>query len=192
MTETLKQREIYGFKDIRSFEMLFKLHYQNLCAYAYLFLKDADTSEDTVQEVFYKLWNKKDDIHIDTSLKSYLFRAVRNGCMNVIEHMKVRDGYKEHAGDSIRTEQVTAVDHAIVNELEQKISETINKLPPERKKVFVMSRYEGLKYREIADELGISVKTVENQMYQALGFMRENLKEYMLLILLLIILRMGR
>ena len=172
--------------------MLFKLHYQNLCAYAYLFLKDSDTSEDTVQEVFFKLWNKRTEISIDTSLKSYLFRAVRNGCMNVIEHMKVRDGYRDNTGYAMGAEQVTTVDHAIVNELEQKIKETIDKLPPERKKVFVMSRYEGLKYREIADELGISVKTVENQMYQALGFMREHLKEYMMVVLLLIILKMGR
>lgn len=172
--------------------MLFKLHYQNLCSYAYLFLKDTDTSEDTVQEVFYKLWNKRADIKIDTSLKSYLFRAVRNGCMNVIEHMKVREGFRDSTAHGLGAEQMSAVDPAIVNELEQKIRETIDKLPPERKKVFVMSRYEGLKYREIAEELGISVKTVENQMYQALGFMRENLKEYMIMILLLIILKMGR
>jgi len=190
--ETVIQKDIYGFKNIRDFEMLFKSHYQNLCTYAYLFLKDADTSEDTVQEVFFKLWKNKDKISIDTSLKSYLFRAVRNGCMNVIEHIKVKEGYRDSTAHGLEGDQHTSVDQAIVNELEQKIKETIDLLPPERRKIFMMSRYEGLKYREIAEELGISVKTVENQMYQALGFLRENLKDYLPLILCLVFLRMGK
>jgi RNA polymerase sigma-70 factor (ECF subfamily) len=192
VNKALTSKDIYGFNDIRDFEMLFKSHYQNLCSYAYLFLKDPDISEDTVQEVFFKLWKNRETIEIDTSVKSYLFRAVRNGCMNVIEHMKVRDGYREIVEGAYYGDNSDSIDQAIVNELEQKIRETIDLLPPERRKIFLMSRYEGLKYREIADELGISVKTVENQMYQALGFMRENLKEYLPLILWLIFLKMGK
>ena len=172
--------------------MLFKSHYQNLCAYAYLFLKDADVSEDTVQEVFYKLWKNREKISVDSSVKSYLFRAVRNGCMNVLEHIKVKEGYVDSTAHGLEGDQHTSVDQAIVNELEQKIKETIDLLPTERRKIFMMSRYEGLKYREIAEELDISVKTVENQMYKALGFMRENLKDYLPLILWLIFLRMGK
>ena len=106
--------------------------------------------------------------------------------------MKVKEGYVESTALGFEGDQHTSVDQAIVNELELKIKETIDLLPPERRKIFMMSRYEGLKYREIAEELGISVKTVENQMYQALGFMRENLKDYLPLILWLIFLRMGK
>lgn len=192
MNQTITSKDLYGFKDIRDFELLFKSHYQNLCSYAYLFLKDPDISEDTVQDVFYKLWKNRDAVSIKTSVKSYLFRAVRNGCMNVIEHMKVRDGYRENIEGGYHGEKQETIDHAIVSELELKIRETIDRLPAERKKIFMMSRYEGLKYREIADELGISVKTVENQMYQALGFLRENLKEYLPLILWLIFIKMGK
>jgi len=192
VNQTITSKDLYGFKDIRDFELLFKSHYQNLCSYAYLFLKDPDISEDTVQDVFYKLWKNRDAVSIKTSVKSYLFRAVRNGCMNVIEHMKVRDGYRENIEGGYNGEKQETIDHAIVSELELKIRETIDRLPAERKKIFMMSRYEGLKYREIADELGISVKTVENQMYQALGFLRENLKEYLPLILWLIFIKMGK
>ena len=161
--------------------MLFKSHYKNLCSYAYLFVKDADSAEDMVQEVFYKLWKNKEKLKIDSSIKSYLFRSVRNACMNFLEHMKVRDGYREFSEANNQRGNST-YDHAIVNELERKIKETIDKLPPER-------RNEGLKYREIAEELDISVKTVENQMYQALSFLRENLKEYLPFILMLFFLR---
>ena len=192
MTEVISRIEKGGLETTRDFEVLFKLHYRNLCAYAYLFLKDVDTSEDTVQEVFFKLWKNKAKISIGTSLKSYLFRSVRNGCMNVIEHRKVRDIYRESAKTGFGESQEPAIDHAIVKELEQRINETIDMLPPERKKVFMMSRYEGLKYREIAEELSISVKTVENQMYQALIFMREHLHEYIPLVLLLFFLKMGK
>lgn len=192
MTEVRSTTDIIGFTDIRDFEMLFKEHYENLCSYAYLFLKDTDTSEDAVQEVFYKLWKSRDKISIDTSIKSYLFRAVRNSCMNVIEHLKVKEGYRDSTAQGLEGDQHTSVDQSIVNELEQKIKETIDLLPSERRKVFMMSRYEGLKYREIAKELNISVKTVENQMYQALIFMREHLKEYLPLILWLIFLRNSK
>lgn len=192
MVQTYTSKDIYGFKDIRDFEMLFKSHYKNLCSYAYLFLNDEDASEDTVQEVFYKLWKGKDKIRVDTSVKSYLFRAVRNGCMNVIEHIKVKEAYYVNTRSENPEERYETIDQAIVHELEQKIKETIDQLPPERRKIFMMSRYEGLKYREIADELGISVKTVENQMYQALNYLREGLKEYLPLILWLIFTRMGK
>ena len=192
VTEVISKRDISEFENIQDFELLFKEHYKNLCAYAYLFLKDADTSEDTVQEVFLKLWKNKEKISIETSLKSYLFRSVRNSCLNVIEHLKVREGYRESTTKGYESSQQPTIDQAIVNELEQKIKETIEMLPTERRKIFMMSRYEGLKYREIAEELSISVKTVENQMYKALGFMRDHLKEYLPLILWLIFLRNGK
>ena len=185
-------KDIHATGSIKDYEVLFKLHYKNLCAYAYLFLKDSDVSEDTVQEVFFKLWRNRESVQIDSSIKSYLFRAVRNGCMNVIEHNKVREGYRESSVRGHEQDQQSNFDQAIVNELEQKINESINLLPTERRKIFIMSRYEGLKYREIAEELGISIKTVENQMYQALKFLRENLKEYLPLILWLIFLRNGK
>jgi RNA polymerase sigma-70 factor (ECF subfamily) len=175
----------FAIKDIADFEKLFKSQYSKLCSYANLFLNDPDAAEDVVQEVFFKLWKNRDELSINTTLKSYLFRAVRNGCMNVIDHISVRDAYKVVNEEDIRDYESNLIDETIVSELEQRIRESIDQLPSERRKIFILSRFEGLKYREIADKLNISVKTVENQMYQALRFLRENLVDYLPLILLI-------
>ncbi|MFA6126561.1 MAG: RNA polymerase sigma-70 factor [Bacteroidales bacterium] len=171
--------------DISDFEKLFKLHYSKLCSYANLFLNDPDAAEDVVQEVFFKLWKNRDELTVSTTIKSYLFRAVRNGCMNVIDHITVREAYKVVNEEDIRDSERHLIDEAVVSELEQRIRETIDELPVERRKIFIMSRFDGLKYREIADQLNISVKTVENQMYQALRFLRERLVDYLPLLLVI-------
>ena len=175
----------FALADIGDFEQLFKSQYGKLCSYANLFLNDPDASEDVVQEVFFKLWKNRDQLSINTTVKSYLFRAVRNGCLNVIEHMKVRDTHKAVNEEDIKSSETDAVDETVVMELEQRIRESIDQLPVERRKIFMLSRFEGLKYREIADQLNISVKTVENQMYHALRFLRERLVDYLPLLLLI-------
>lgn len=161
-----------------NFEELFNTHYSNLCAYANNFLKDVDASEEVVQEILFKLWTNKDSIIITTSVQSYLFRAVRNASLNVLKHVNIREDYKLHHEYEMQEEQ-SSEDEMIVSELEQKIREAIDQLPLERKKVFIMSRYEGLKYKEIADKLNISVSTVENQMVKALKFLRNELADYL-------------
>jgi len=171
--------------DISDFERLFKSHYSQLCSYANLFLNDPDAAEDVVQEVFFKLWKNREKLTINTTIKSYLFRAVRNGCMNVIDHISVREAYKIVNEEDIKDSEKNLINETVVSELEQRIKETIDQLPAERRKIFIMSRFDGLKYREIAEKLNISVKTVENQMYQALRFLREKLVDYLPLILLI-------
>jgi RNA polymerase sigma-70 factor, ECF subfamily len=171
------------------FEMLFKTHYSALCSYANGFLRDPDSSEEVVQEVMLKIWINREDLIIGTSMKSYLFRAVRNGCMNVMKHLKVREEYRSwrvHAGDDTNRSKE---DDMIGSELEQKIRDAIDRLPLERKKVFIMSRYDGLTYSQIAEKLGISVKTVENQMGKALKSLREELSDYLPWILLFLVSR---
>jgi len=167
-----------------AFEALFRAHYSNLCSYACVFLNDLDAAEDIVQEVLYKLWRDRNQLTIKSSLKSYLFRSVRNACLNVISHIAIREEYKNFNEQEIQEAERQFTDQSIVSELELKIRETIEELPTERRRVFLMSRFEGLKYKEIAEKLGVSVKTVENQMYKALQYLRENLAEYMPLILL--------
>ncbi|MCX6225396.1 MAG: RNA polymerase sigma-70 factor [Bacteroidia bacterium] len=171
--------------DIANFEKLFKTHYSRLCSYANLFLNDPDAAEDVVQDLFFKLWKNRDEITINTTIKSYLFRAVRNGCMNVIDHISVREAYKIVNEEDIKDSEGNLIDETIVSELEQRIKETIDQLPVVRRKIFIMSRFDGLKYHEIADKLNISVKTVENQMYQALKYLRERLVDYLPLMLLI-------
>ncbi len=159
------------------FEKIFRDHYSNLCAYANHFLKDTDASEEVVQEVMYKLWMQRSAIVITGSLQSYLFRAVRNGSLNVLKHLDVREEYRRYR-EQESTGTGTA-DGLIITELQEKIRKAIDLLPIERRKVFIMSRYDGLTYQEIAERLNISIKTVENQMGKALKFLREELAEYL-------------
>jgi len=169
--------------NLTAFEMVFKTFYQPLCRYAYSFLNNKDEAEEVVQSTFIQVWEKRSSIEIQTSFKSYLYRMVRNACLNVIKHEKVKQmhvNYEMAYGEVMREsvhETVTS------NELETKISEAMLKLPEQCRIVFQLSRFEDLKYAEIAEQLQISVKTVENQMGKALKIMRENLKEYLPLLI---------
>lgn len=177
--EATTQNNSFKITSKQVFEDLFNEHYSNLCAYANQFLKELEASEEVVQEVLFKLWTNRETTEITTSIKSYLFRAVRNSCLNVIKHINIREEYKEHRDREIHLEEQNLEEQILVSELEQKIREAIDQLPQERKKIFIMSRYDGLKYREIAEKLNISVKTVENQMGSALKYLRTELADYM-------------
>ena len=166
------------------FETLFNAHYSRLCSYAYNFLKEEEGSEEVVQEVFFKLWIHRHDIRIESSMESYLFRAVRNSSLNLIKHINIREKYKEHNRQEIEYSERLENDPMNASELELKIRSSIDLLPEQRRKIFILSRYEQLKYKEIADKLGISVKTVENQMGKALQFLRKELADYLPLLLL--------
>ena len=161
------------------FEKLFRAYYQELCTYAFYYLKDQAAAEEEVQDIFVSLWKKRDELEITSSLKSYLYRATRNHCLNVIKHLEIRDSYKKHNEAIRKVEEQELGIHMETKELQVKIDAAIDQLPTERKRIFMMSRFEGLKYREIADQLNISVKTVENQMGKALAFLREQLVDYL-------------
>lgn len=163
--------------DEKVFEYLFKEYYQRLSYYAFNYLKDHDLSEETVQQVFCGIWQNRNQYSVEDSWASFLFRAVRNHCLNQIKHQKVKSEYQEYQRH-VMSEGDTS-DTVVHQELELKIFEVIEAMPPERKKVFQKSRWEGLKYKEIALELNISVKTVENQMGKALAFLRKELVEYL-------------
>jgi RNA polymerase sigma-70 factor (ECF subfamily) len=150
-----------------------------LCAYGNQFLGDLDAAEEVVQEIMFRIWTNRSSLVIETSMKSYLFRAVRNSCMNVLKHQKVRQEFAASKDQDAIDYQQSREDEMIVSELEQKIREAIDHLPMERRKVFIMSRYDGMTYNQIAEKLGISVKTVENQMGKALKSLREELSDYL-------------
>ncbi len=167
-----------------AFEMIFKTYYQPLCNYAYSFLTDKDEAEEVVQASFISVWEKRSEISIQTSFKSYLYRMVRNACLNVIKHEKVKQQHAtyEMAGGEPMHESVAQ--NVVATELEQKIYTAMQALPEQCRLVFQLSRFEELKYQEIADQLSISVKTVENQMGKALKMMRVQLKDYLPLFLI--------
>ena len=170
-----------------AFESLFKSHYANLCGYALKYVWELDQAEEIVQDLFFNLWNKRSDLYISSSIESYLFRAVRNACLNYLKHKKIRDSYASTVQNAFNPGQGMDDNPVETLELQKKIDESIEIMPPERKKIFLMSRYDGLKYKEIAKKLGLSVKTVEAQMGKALKFLREELKEFMVLLILMLV-----
>lgn len=163
----------------RVFEVVFRKHYQALCNYAFGLLKDMDDAEEIVQGMFLKLWDQRQDLEITVSLKSYLYRAVHNTCLNRIKHLKIQDNYRQHVGDFLENNHVSATAELFKAELEARIAEAIEKLPEQCRLIFRMSRFEELKYQEIANELHLSIKTVENQIGKALKILRQELAEYL-------------
>jgi RNA polymerase sigma-70 factor (ECF subfamily) len=166
-----------------AFEMLFRTYYKPLCNYAYSFLNDPDEAEEVVQSAFIGVWDKRSSIEIQSSMKSYLYRMVRNSCLNVIKHANVKKQHVKYALAGGEPMDESASQSVMSQELELKIQEAMKQLPEQCRLVFQLSRFEELKYSEIAGQLNISVKTVENHMGKALKIMRSQLKDYLPLFL---------
>ena len=165
--------------DERVFERLFKQHYASLCRYASTIVKDLDDAEEIVQTVFVTIWEKRLTLEIIQSLKSYLYRAVHNHCLNRLKHNKIKEVHQEYVG-YLGEQHYEAVTEVIErNELEIKIKEAIEKLPEQCKIIFKLSRFEELKYQEIANQMGLSIKTIENQIGKALKIMRIELADFL-------------
>ncbi|HWB25878.1 MAG TPA: RNA polymerase sigma-70 factor [Chitinophagaceae bacterium] len=177
--------EILQNVDEHTFEQVFKTYYKNLFVYAVTILQNQDTAEEIVQNVFFKLWEKKTPLPAGTQLKPYLYRAVHNESLNHIKHEKVKSRYKLYAVKREQDVAQPASGKVAAAELEKEIRDALNELPEQCRTVFQLSRFQQLKYRQIAEELGISVKTVENQMGKALKFLRLRLAEFLPLLILL-------
>jgi len=163
--------------DKGQFESLFRSSYVSMVRYAKMLVKDHDTAEEIVQDLFFRLWQDKEKIKIESSLNGYLFRAVHNRCLHWIEHNKVVERY---AREATMAEPVTFENPADIisyRELQLKIAKIIERLPDRCGRIFCMNRFEGLKYSEIAEKLSVSVKTVEADMGKALKEFRKALKE---------------
>ncbi|HEY4789384.1 MAG TPA: RNA polymerase sigma-70 factor [Bacteroidales bacterium] len=161
------------------FETIFKGYYERLCNYANTFVSDMAEAEEMVQSTFLGLWEKHENVEIHTSMKSYLYRAVHNHCLNRIKHYKVRQEHSEELQYQTEYSIDSASQELIGIELEQQINLAIGSLPPQCSKIFTLSRFENLTYAEIAEHLNLSVKTVDNQMGKALKILRERLKDYL-------------
>jgi RNA polymerase sigma-70 factor (ECF subfamily) len=163
--------------DEAAFKLIFNSYYSSLCHYALQFINDREHSEEVVQELFVKIWEKRETLNVEISLRHYLFRSVRNQCLNLLQHEKIRKLHAEKLKDALLSEDAPG-DYFISQEMILKIEESVNSLPEKRREIFRLSREEGLKYREIAEKLHISIKTVEIQMGLALKSLREKLRVF--------------
>lgn len=170
---------------VQTYEKLFHNYYNPLVQYAITLLKDADDAEDIVQQVFVSFWEKYDSIEVHTSERAMLYKSVYNACLNKIKFRKVRTSFaQEYTSD---VENHTAIEELQAKELQHTINAAIESMPEQCGKIFKMSRFEQLKYQEIADQLGLSVKTIENQMGKALKLVRESLKAFLTVFILFLI-----
>ena len=163
--------------DIKAYEQLFRKYYEQLCQWAHQYLHDRDSSEEVVQDLFYNIWFNRESMHFRISVKSYLYKSVSNNCKMILRQNKRRlEIEKEMAGKTALHENpASTLESDEINEI---VSQTLEDLSLRSAEIFRMSRFDGMKYTEIADTLNISVKTVEANMSKALALFRKNLENY--------------
>ena len=164
-----------------AFRFIFDKYYDYLCLIADSYLRDNFISETIVGEIIYNLWEIKESVDIKYSLRSYLVRSVKNRCINYLQQE-----YVQREVSINQYEDKAAIEELFFIEMENKINEVINSLSPECRQVFRMSRFDNMKYEEIASTLNISVNTVKYHMKNALMKLRAELKDYVISILVLL------
>lgn len=165
--------------DPATVKQLFYQFYPFLCNTVYKILKDKAIAEDLAQDTFFKFWDKRESIDIQTSLRAYLRRMAVNEALYYIRKNKKFQKETEIEPSDVGATTETVEQELLHQELENKIAAAIKELPPRCQAIFRLSRFEDLSYKEIAAKLDISVKTVENQMGKALKSLRAALKDYM-------------
>ncbi|MFH0895262.1 MAG: RNA polymerase sigma-70 factor [Bacteroidota bacterium] len=164
---------------------MFKSNFKGLCYFALKYVKDMDTAREIVQEAFLNMWEKRDGMDPNRSVNSYITTSVHNRCLNYLrDNKKFNRNLLDLEGLLLISDKSPA-DRMVENELAEKIQAALNELPEKCREVFLLSRNENLKYQEIADRLGISIKTVETQMSKALAHMRVQLADYRTVLLLI-------
>ena len=172
--------------DLRAFKELYLRYYIPLCIYAKQYTKTKELAEEVVQDLFLNIWEQKGQLRITVSLKAYLFTAIRNQCLNHLKHLQVVNGYNQYytqllnnAQDYYTLSYESGDSILIANELEKSLMEAIDSLPEHCRKIFIKSRFDGLKHQDIADSLGITLYTVNKQISIALEKLRAALKIYL-------------
>lgn len=165
--------------DALAYKELFETYYSWLCNYVCSLCNDPVLAEDLAQETMIKFWEKRKNIKVETSLKNYLFRTCHNEFLQHIRKKKIKVDFL----DQVRWDVLSAAyeeEKAPDSSRTDKLYQLINQLPPKCKEVFILNKLERRKYKEIAKDLGISIKTVENHMSKALSFMRKHASSFML------------
>lgn len=183
----LKEKQL--FQDFQAgnlvvFDYFFDSYYQGLCVYAYRLLKSTAEAEDLVEDFFVRVLENRRNIRIEKSVKSYFIRSVHNRCLDFIAHQQVKHHSEAYLMKRLSEEDLQ--EYPLINsELEQRLNLAIQNLPNGVRDTFLLNRFEGLKYQQIAARENISVKTVEYRISKALAILRKELGDYLALLLLL-------
>lgn len=175
---------VYQLRD--SFDILYVTYYPRMIRFAREYVLSEEDAENIVQDIFVLLWEKRDVLEIKVSIAPYLFTLVKNRCLDFLRHKVISEDFsKEYKAKQIALEELNCV-FASDEDMENIITRAIDSLPERCREIFIKSRIEGKKYKKIAEELNISVNTVENQMSIAFRKLRLELKDYLPLLLFLL------
>jgi RNA polymerase sigma-70 factor, ECF subfamily len=168
--------------NIRAYEELFNTYYHPLCQFASKIINDKERGRDLVQDLFVTLYAQRASLDIHTSIRSYLFRALNNLCLNELRQLK---SHIRHHEEIKRTSaELSFQDDVTLAELQSRLRMAVESLPGQCGRIFQMSRFAGKKNAEIAQELGISIRTVETQVSKALAILRTQLIDFLPVLLL--------
>jgi RNA polymerase sigma-70 factor (ECF subfamily) len=185
MNDEVNTKDMFSPDREREFKQLFETFYPRLLRFANEYVGSTHDAEDIVQNVFLKLWEKRTSLPVDTNLNAYLLTMVKNHCLDFLKHQQVVNRFSINRKAELQREMefnyyaISKFDAEQMDKetLEQLVEKAISELPVQCRKAFELSRYEGLKYREIAEKMGISVKTVETHISNALKILRITLKD---------------
>jgi len=173
--------------EVEAFTVLFRKYYEPLYQFAGYFVDDPQTAENIVQDVFVKIWTNREKLFIQSSPRSYLYKAVKNHAFNFLRREKSMVSTSELS--EYRDQQYKSPEDELINkEFYEAVHQSIEKLPPKCRQIYVMKRYDNLSYTEIAEILGISINTVKTQMKRAIKYLRKQLANFTSVLFAMIIL----
>lgn len=173
LVQLLKSSQTQAFSDI------FSAYYTDMVRFAFSFTGDQDASEDIVQEVFLKLWEGRGSLVILTTLKSYLFKSVQNSCIDRLRHNGIKNRYASLLLEHPVLWENDTENNILYSDFAEHLDAALHKLPSAYAEAFHMSRLEAMNFQQIAEELGVSVRTIEVRIGKALVMLRRELKDYL-------------
>jgi RNA polymerase sigma-70 factor (ECF subfamily) len=177
--------------DYSAFNFIFSAFYKDMVLFALRFTYSRDNAEEIVQDTFVKLWEEREGITITVSLKAYLIKLIQNRCIDLYRHRKVVIAHNDYVHDYTQCYEYNTENYLLYSELKNHIEKALGLLPDEVSETFKMNRYEGLKYKEIAEIKGVSIRTVEVRIGKALHLLRNYLSEYFVSFAALLIFFVG-
>lgn len=175
--------------DEQVFKLIFESNYERIVGFCMQFIPDREESKNIAQQAFLKLWTNREEVNTCNGIRAFLYTAAKTECLNYLRHDKYKQNYQKNTlenREKILNQEILEsfkFDRFEYMELEEMIQNALEKLPEKCRQVFMKSRFEFKKNREIADELGIALKSVESNITRALKILRKELKDILPLVL---------
>jgi RNA polymerase sigma-70 factor, ECF subfamily len=181
-------KELYLLAELKNgnkeaYTLLFRKYYKDLVLFGGNFLHDKVRCEDVVQNIFLKLWADRESIEIKTSLKSFLLKSVQNACLDELRHKQIVREHESYTEAFADFDNLDTENYILYSDLHDKLDIALSKLPDACREAFELNRFEGLKYKEIAERLKVSERTIEVRIGKAIGLLRHHLKDFFIMIL---------